>query len=135
MKLNPKEAEFVDNAVVSRLATASLEGEPHVTPVCHSYDGNKFLVATDYGTKKLRNLRANKKVCLTVDEYQGWGRNKGIVVQGKARILERGPEYLQALKLLYKKFPGYRRNSWKEGEAPIIVIEPTKIVSWGLKRS
>lgn len=126
VKLSKSEADFVNRMGVSRLASASLDGQPHVVPVSHALDGEFIYVATDYGTRKLRNLGENRKAALVVDE-QG-----GVMIQGDAEILERGPEYTKALKVLFDRFEGYRNNPWGEGEAPIIRIRIKKVVSWGL---
>ena len=102
---------------------------PHVIPVMYAMDGQKIIVAIDYHTKKLKNLRENPKVSLVVDEYDP---NRAVFIQGMCTILEKGPEYLRLLKILFKRFDVYRKNPWGEGESPIISITPVKVVSWGL---
>jgi len=126
--MNKKEAAFLDKHVVGRLATASKDLMPHVIPVVYAMDGDKVVVAVDYGTKKLRNLRANPKAAVVVDDYEP---NRAVLIQGSCKILERGPEYLRLLKILFKKFDFYRENPWGEGESPILSITPEKVVSWG----
>jgi nitroimidazol reductase NimA-like FMN-containing flavoprotein (pyridoxamine 5'-phosphate oxidase superfamily) len=125
-----RQVDFLKSHEVCRLATASKEGMPHVTPVIYALDGDAFVIAADYGTKKLANLRENGKASLVVDEY-GEG-NKGIMVQGECAILEKGAEYLRLLHILFERFEYYRKNPWGEGEAPILRIVPKKVVAWGL---
>jgi nitroimidazol reductase NimA-like FMN-containing flavoprotein (pyridoxamine 5'-phosphate oxidase superfamily) len=103
---------------------------PHVTPVIYALDGEAFVIAVDYGTKKLANLRENPKVSLVVDEY-GDG-NTAIMIQGECAIMEKGSEYLRLLRILLERFQYYREHPWSEGEAPILRIVPEKIVVWGL---
>jgi len=103
---------------------------PHVTPVVYAMDGENVIVAIDYGTKKLSNLRMNPQASMVVDSYRP---NAGVMIQGECLILEKGQEYLRLLKILFDKFEFYRRNPWKEGESPILKIRPSKVVSWGLK--
>jgi nitroimidazol reductase NimA-like FMN-containing flavoprotein (pyridoxamine 5'-phosphate oxidase superfamily) len=102
---------------------------PHVTPVIYAMDGDYPAIATDYGTKKLKILRKNKKVSLVVDETFP---NKAVMIQGKCEIYERGKVYLRLLKVLMDKFETYRVNPWSEGESPILRIDPQKVVSWGV---
>jgi len=111
------------------LATASKKGVPHVVPIIYALDGDAFVIAVDYHTKKLTNLRENPKAALVVDEY-GKG-NKGIMVQGDCAILEKGPEYVRLLHILFDRFEYYRKNPWGEGESPILRIVPTKVAAWG----
>jgi nitroimidazol reductase NimA-like FMN-containing flavoprotein (pyridoxamine 5'-phosphate oxidase superfamily) len=115
---------------LGRLATVSRDGVPHVVPVCYVFQERHFVIATDYGTRKYRNILANEKVAFLVDVYRP---NRGVLVQGAASVLERGFEFQEAYRLFYRKFSWVRADPWKEGEAPLIRIEPTVKSSWGLK--
>jgi nitroimidazol reductase NimA-like FMN-containing flavoprotein (pyridoxamine 5'-phosphate oxidase superfamily) len=127
--LGNKEKSFLKSKELCRLATASAKAVPHVTPVIYAIDGKNIVIVTDYGTRKLKNLKENPKVALVVDDYHP---NRGVVIFGDCDIYERGQEYLRLLKILFEKFETYRKNPWGEGEAPILKITPTKIISWGL---
>ena len=125
--LTAKQLEFLKAHEVCRLATASNDAKPHVVPVIYVLDGENVVVAIDYQTKKLKNLRENKNVALVVDDYRP---NHAVMVEGECEILERGKEYLRLLQVLLDRFETYRKNPWKEGESPILKIEPAKAVSW-----
>jgi nitroimidazol reductase NimA-like FMN-containing flavoprotein (pyridoxamine 5'-phosphate oxidase superfamily) len=90
-----------------------------------------FYVAADYGTRKLKNIQTNDRIALVVDVYASI-RNRAVVIEGEASLLVQGPEYEKIYKLFYKKFSWVRRDPWREGEAPFIVIKPLHKVSWGL---
>ena len=136
-KFKPHESRFIDKARVLRLATISEDGYPHVVPLCHAFDGQYLYIATDLGTRKLRNIEKNPRVAAIVDEYgEPWGRNKGIMIQGRAEILRGGKEYDKAARLLTEKFPYYRREPWgpiDPEDTPIIKIVPERAVSWGIR--
>ncbi len=125
--LKTKELGFLKTHEVCRLATASKDARPHVVPVIYAMDGDNIIIAVDYGTKKLKNLRENSKVALVVDVYRP---NQGMMVEGDCEIFERGEEYLRLLQILFDRFVYYRRNPWGEGESPILKIRPTKVVAW-----
>jgi len=127
--LKRRELEFLKGHILCRLATASNDLQPHVTPVIYAVDGEDVIVVIDYGEKKLENLRENAKVALVVDEFRP---NKGLMVVGDCEIFEREKEYLRLQQLLYDKFESYRRNPWKEGESPILRIRPRRSASWGI---
>jgi nitroimidazol reductase NimA-like FMN-containing flavoprotein (pyridoxamine 5'-phosphate oxidase superfamily) len=95
--------------------------------VIYALDGEDFIIAIDYGTKKLGNLRQNKRVALVVDDYRP---NHAVMVEGESEILERGKEYLKLLQILFDRFEIYRKHPWGEGESPILKIRPTKAVVW-----
>jgi len=128
-KISAAQATFLRKHDVCRLATASREGLPQVTPVIYALDGNSFIVAIDYGTKKLANLRENPFASLVVDEYGK--RHRAIMIQGRCEVFEKGAEYRRLLRCLFDRFEHYRTNPWGEGEAPIIRISADKVVCWG----
>jgi uncharacterized protein len=127
--LNSKQMKYLKDHQLCRLATASKDGMPHVVPVIYALDGENVIIAIDYKTKKLKNLRENPKAAVIVDEY---APNKGLMIQGDCDILERGKEYLRLLKILFDRFEFYRKNPWGEGESPILKVRQTKAVSWGV---
>ena len=129
LEFTAKEAAFLRSSEVCRLATASKEGKPQVTPVIYVMDGASFVIAVDYGTRKLRNVRENPNVALVVDKLRP---TKAVTVEGVCEVYERGAEYLRLLELLMERFESYRKNPWGEGESPIFRVNPTKHVSWGI---
>ena len=128
-KFTPKEESFLKANEVCRFATVSKGGKPQVTPVIYAMDKGAFVIATDYGTKKLKNVKENANVALVVDQFHP---NKAVMIEGTCRVYERGAEYLRLLKILFERFETYRKNPWGEGESPIFRVAPTKTVSWGL---
>jgi PPOX class probable F420-dependent enzyme len=131
VKFNAKEAAFLKSNEVCRLATASKDGRPQVTPVMYALDETTFVIAVDYGTKKLKNVRDNPNVALVVDKLRP---TRAVTVEGVCQIYERGVEYCRLLELLFSTFEFYRKNPWGEGESPIFRITPQKVVSWGFNR-
>jgi PPOX class probable F420-dependent enzyme len=125
--LKPRQLSFLKTHELCRMATASKDGRPHVVPVVYAVDGEDIIIAVDYHTKKLKNLRENPKVALVVDEYRP---NGGLMVEGDCEIFERGKEYLRLLQVLFDRFTFYRREPWGEGESPILKVRPTKAVMW-----
>jgi nitroimidazol reductase NimA-like FMN-containing flavoprotein (pyridoxamine 5'-phosphate oxidase superfamily) len=128
--MNGGELAFLKKHELCRLATASKDAVPQVTPVIYAIDGDGVVIVVDYGTKKLSNVRENKHVSLVVDDYRP---NRAVMIQGECEIFEKGKEYIRLLKILFDRFEYYRKNPWKEGEAPILRIRPGKVVSWGVR--
>jgi len=128
-KFTAKEEAFLRSNEVCRLATASKEGKPQVTPVIYALDGTGFVIAVDYGTKKLKNVKENPSVALVVDRLRP---TKAVTVEGTCKVHERGAEYIRLLNVLMARFESYRKDPWGEGESPIFRITPDKAVSWGL---
>jgi len=132
MEFSAAEERFLKKNELGRLATTSPDGMPHVVPVCYIYQAGNILIATDYQTRKCRNIRANSRAAFVVDVSEP---NRAILVQGRGSLVERGPEFLEVYRLFYKRFSWVRADPWKEGEAPFLKIEPTRKTSWGLARA
>lgn len=124
---NKRELDFLKSHELGRLATASKTGFPHVVPIVYAMDGHDIIIAVDYGTKKLRNIRENNHVALVTDESVS---HRGLMVEADCEILERGKEYLRLLQILYDAIEYYRKNPWNEGESPILKLHVTKAVYW-----
>jgi nitroimidazol reductase NimA-like FMN-containing flavoprotein (pyridoxamine 5'-phosphate oxidase superfamily) len=92
------------------------------------HDGSPYIV-TDYGTRKLKNLRENPHAAVLVDTA---GTQKLLLVSGPVAIIEKGEEYRKLYKLFYSKLDWVKRDPWKEGEAPFVRINPTFKAGWGL---
>ena len=129
VKFTAKEATFLKSNEVCRLATASKDAKPQVTPVMYAMDGAAFVIAVDYGTKKLKNVKVNPNVALVVDRLRP---TRAVTVEGTCQVHERGAEYRRLLQLLMVRFEFYRKNPWGEGESLILRVTPQKAVSWGL---
>lgn len=114
-----------------RFATASHEGMPHVVPVSYVWNNDSAYIVTDYGTRKLRNLRENPRAAILVDSG---GTQKLLLISGPVEIIEKGDEYKRLYKIFYSKFDWVKRDPWKEGEAPFIRITPTFKTGWGLEK-
>ena len=127
-------ADFVARERICRIATASAEGQPHLVPVCHVLIGGKLYVGSGDEDVKVRNLRANPRITVTVDLYSDhWGSLKGVMIQGRARLIERGPGFQRARKKLYEKYPQYAKEAAiSPSDSVVIEVTPTHVYMWGL---
>jgi uncharacterized protein len=129
VKFTPQEVKFLEANEMCRFASASKTGEPHIVPVSYIWQDKYAYIVTDYGTKKLRNLRENPQAALLVDTA---GTQKLLLLSGPVEIIEKGEEYLRLYKLFHSKLDWVKRDPWKEGEAPFVKITPTFKAGWGL---
>ncbi|MFQ5920501.1 MAG: pyridoxamine 5'-phosphate oxidase family protein [Nitrososphaerales archaeon] len=130
MRFIRKELGFINAHEICRMATITTsDNKPHLAPVCYIFLNGHFYIATDYDTKKHHNILRNNSVSLVVDTYQP---NKAVMIEGEAKIIEKGKEFKMLYDKFYKKFAWVRATPWDEGEAPFIKVKPLKKVSWGL---
>jgi nitroimidazol reductase NimA-like FMN-containing flavoprotein (pyridoxamine 5'-phosphate oxidase superfamily) len=130
-KFNKKEEKFLFENEVCRLST-SHNDIPHITPVTYLYEKNFLFFATDYETRKYKNIKVNNKIAVAIDTYSSSVENKAVIIQGIADIIEGGREFRDLYRKFNKKFEWVRKDPWKEGEAPFIKIRVTNKLSWGL---
>jgi len=129
-KFNQKEIEFLKSLEEARIAT-SHENIPHVKPVSFVFEDNTIIIATDYKTRTYTNIVSNPNVGIVIDIYKSGG-HKAVCIQGKADIVEKGPEFKKFYDIFHQKFDWVRRDPWKENEAPFLKINPKNKTSWGL---
>jgi PPOX class probable F420-dependent enzyme len=120
---------------VCRVATVNEAGVPHLVPVCHVLADGKIYFASGNDGKKVLNLKANPRVTVTVDLYSdNWSNLKGVMVQGTATLIEKGPRFRRIRALLYKKYPQYPNEAaLDESDSVIVEVTPTRVFSWGVE--
>lgn len=129
VEFTSSEKRFLEVHEVCRLATVHQDCRPHVVPVDYIFHEGFFYIASDYDSRKIKNIQTNNKVALVVDTYRP---NRAVMVEGEAFLLERGLEFKKIYEIFYKRFSWVRQDPWNEGEAPFITIKPVRKVSWGL---
>ena len=134
MLLKKAEAEFLKLARVCRVATYDGGGRPHCVPVCPVFEGKLIYFASDKTAKKLKNLKRNPALALAFDDYsESWSGIRGVMIQGKGKIIEKGPRFRKTRRLLYAKFPQYEQESpIAERDSAVVEVTPKHAFSWGL---
>lgn len=141
------------------LATADRDGRPAAVPVCFallatsSDDGaNADETRADAGTtpdpdlvspldekpkdvppgalRRVRDVRANPHVALTVDRYdEDWSALAWVQVRGTARLVEPGSDgHGDAVAALRAKYDQYADHAL--AERPLLRVAPGHVVSW-----
>ena len=119
---------------VARLATADASGLPHVVPITFAVDGGRVVSAVDAKPKRdlrlrrLENISANPRVSLLVDHYhEDWRRLWWVRADGRARLVEGGPELGPLLGVLRERYVQYRHV---ELIGPAIVVDVESWSGW-----
>ena len=96
--------ELIESGTLAHVTTLNSDGSPQVSVVWVGVDGNEFITAHLGEWQKVKNLRKDPRVALSL---LGRGKNamglqEYLVVYGKARITEGGAvEVLQRLARVY----------------------------------
>jgi PPOX class probable F420-dependent enzyme len=121
-------------APVARLATLAPTGAPHLVPFCFVLDGDTLYSAIDAKPKRTRllrrldNVRADARATVLLDHYEeDWTRLWWVRIDGRARVVEEGPELERALALLAAKYPQYRSQP---PAGPVLAVDAERWSGW-----
>ena len=118
-------------ARIGRLATVGDDLRPHVVPVTYAVHGDLVFVGIDQkpktttDLKRLRNIAANARVAVLVDEYdEDWTHLWWVRLDGAARVQADEPA---AVELLTAKYPQYAGDPPR---GPVITIHVDSWTGW-----
>jgi len=134
MSLTPDEIdELLSQPHIAVVATASADGEPHAMPIWYLWRDGKIFFHTGPTSKKVRNLRANPRITVVVDTKQA--PYKAVVVEGTAKELPDDRELGRETAIHYLgEEMGSRYAERSTGGGTLVVVEPTKFISWDYGR-
>ncbi len=95
---------LLESDAVAHVVTLEKDGGPQVTAAWVGLDGDEIVFATLPDQRKLRNLRRNPRIALSIPSTttNEWGLLEYLVVYGTARVTEGGAtEVLQRLAYTY----------------------------------
>jgi PPOX class probable F420-dependent enzyme len=129
--------DFIAQHRVARLATVDAESQPHVVPIVYAFDGARLFSPIDekpkrvgaYRLRRVRNIQANPRVAVLIDDYtEDWRKLAWVQLHGRAALVESGADYEAGLALLAHKYAQYARQPLRG--RPLIVIELEHVSSW-----
>jgi PPOX class probable F420-dependent enzyme len=104
MRLPDTARELLESDAVAHVVTLGEDGGPQITAAWVGIDGDEIVFATLPDQRKLKNLRRDPRVALSIpsDNTNEWGLLEYLVVYGTARVTEGGAaELLQRLAHTY----------------------------------
>ncbi len=123
---------FLQGARIATLVTLYADGSPTAVPVWFEWDGSRARVFTSRDAEKLRRIRSDPRVCLSVAEPAGvpeaW-----VTIEGTAAIEEGGMEVARRLAPRYYPPDKAARalRTWERtaDQWVVITITPARIRS------
>lgn len=128
--LSEKQQELLTGKNFAHVATLGEDGEPQVTPVWIDFDGTYVLFNTENKRAKLRNLKHDPRVSLSVADAAN--PYHYIEIRGRvAEITEVGAS--EHIDKMAKKYMGLDKYPFhRPGDVRVIVkIEPHKVFTRG----
>ena len=114
--------------------TVRADGRPHTVPVWFLWDGETFLIFSQPGNLKIRNLQRNPHITLALDGTKQGG--DVVTVEGEAELLSE-PSRNIVVPAFGEKYASLRKAMGADPERMVEVysqpirIKPTKFLSWG----
>jgi hypothetical protein len=125
----PISQELLGSSIPARLAYVGVDGEPRVIPIGFWWTGEHVVMATVPKSAKVRALRQNPRVALTIDTQGQWPP-RVLLIRGAARVelVDGVPDaYVEASR---KVIPAEHFEGWEQGvralydQMVLITIEP-----------
>ena len=115
---------------IMTIATVRKDGYPQATTVTYANDGLDIYFGCERTAQKVRNIRRNPKVSLTIDrDYRDWNRIKGLSMAADAHALTDRGEIQRAREALAKKFAQWAEVSAVDTKAIKFIKVVPKVIS------
>ncbi len=129
--LTERQRRFVSQPRVGVLATIGPDGAPHTAPVWYRFEDGVFLVLTERGSQKHRNIERDPRVVICIDDKQPPYHT--IIVRGRASVRRApGAKRREAMAVHYL---GEERGKRYVRENPdpdniMLRIVPERVIGW-----
>jgi PPOX class probable F420-dependent enzyme len=126
-------AEFLSNAWTARVATLAPDGWPHVVPLWFVWLQGTLVVNTTRGNRTVRNLEADPRAAVTIDEGEQYDELRGAVLRGRLGEVADDDSAVTAA-FGGKYFGGNQPHfaSWRN--RLFLRMEPERISSWDFRK-
>jgi pyridoxamine 5'-phosphate oxidase-like protein len=125
----PISRRLLGSSIPARLAYIGVDGAPRAIPIGFWWTGEHLLIATVPGSAKVRALRQNPRVAITIDTEHEWPP-RVMLIRGAARVelVDGVPDfYVRAAR---KVVPAADFDAWERGvrglyqQMVTITVEP-----------
>ena len=124
---------FLNETHVADLATLKRDGSPHVAPVWYEYDGEKVYFIAGDSAVKVRNVRRDPRVMVSIatrDEPY-----KYVLIEGNGEVITGDDVEKTTLSLCIRyrgqeQGTGFAREILAGGGTVVVAVRPTKMITW-----
>ncbi len=133
VRLSQEEQElFLAQPRIAHLVTLRPAGTPHVAPVWFLWDGGRAFVMADANAVKVRNIKRNPAVALSIATPER--PLSYVVLEGQAEVTSEGLEQVVQRMCVRYDGPGRGDDFAKEllGEERMVLLQITvdRVMSW-----
>ncbi|MBP1689610.1 MAG: putative FMN-binding protein [Deltaproteobacteria bacterium] len=128
---------YLTAALTIILVTVGRDGYPHAVPMWFLMDDDGSVYMTTYGrSQKVVNIRRNPRVALLVESGVRYDELKGVLLRGKAEILDDEALCIRVLTRIHRKHMGALVTGVEEvmraqaRKRIVVKVTPERLVSW-----
>jgi PPOX class probable F420-dependent enzyme len=126
-------AGFLATEWTARVATVDADGWPHVVPLWFVWQGGSLLVNTTRGNRTVRNVEADSRAAVTVDDGERYDELRGVVLRGRlAEVQDDVGDVTAAFGDKYFGGNPPHFASWRN--RLFLRMEPEHIASWDFRK-
>ena len=104
IRMTPAEAsEWLRKGDNCSLATIDRDGYPHVVAMAYAVDNGDIVMTSFAKAQKVVNLRRNARAGVMVESGKAYHTLKGVMVRGRAKIIEDTEKVLEVLNLVSRR--------------------------------
>ena len=126
---DPVAQQLLHSTQLARLAYRWTDGSPRVVPLWFHWDGRAVSFGTPVKAPKLRALRADPQVAVTIDDSTSWPY-KALLLRGRASVEmldDVSPEYVAAA---HRYFDDEQAEGWLSGLRGVPMARISVRPSW-----
>lgn len=96
-------SEWLEKGENCSLATIDRDGYPHIVAMGYAVDNGDIVMTSFAKAQKVINLRRNARAAIMVESGKAYHTLKGVMVRGRAEIIEDIDKVLEALNLVSRR--------------------------------
>lgn len=136
-------AGFLEQGRILQVASLHPDGRPHLVPMWYVVDDGRVVFRSFARSQKIRNLRRDPRLTVLVERGQTYAELQGVMIQGRARLVDDPVCVLALYGRLAAKYPmvggAPRALSPDELAAAFgphaakntaVAVEPERVASW-----
>ena len=141
MALTHPERRVLETERRAVLVTVAPDGRPRPVPICFALSEDAAVLYTPLDEKpksvddprdlaRVRDIAADPRVAVLADRWdEDWTRLAWLRAEGRATLLDPGPEHAAAVAALRATYPQYATH--RLDDRPLIRIEIDRVTTWG----
>ena len=124
--------DFLSEPQLAHIATVRANGAPHLAPLWYEYADGKVWIITDDRSVKVRNIRHNPRVVVSVASNDEPYRY--VLVEGVAEVAYEGVgERIRSICIRYwgeERGAAFANEIGEGGGTVVLVITPSRTITW-----